>query len=66
MTHHCNLCHDTLLRHIRQSRLYWFCPSCRQEMPKADVHGRLPSPDISPGSLGFSAAYTPVTVKALI
>ncbi|NEP63640.1 MAG: hypothetical protein F6K31_43245 [Symploca sp. SIO2G7] len=27
----CNLCQDTLLRHISQSRVFWYCPSCRQE-----------------------------------
>ncbi|NEP18117.1 MAG: hypothetical protein F6J97_14630 [Leptolyngbya sp. SIO4C1] len=30
---HCSLCHDQLLRHVCRSRIYWFCPSCRQEMP---------------------------------
>ncbi|MEA5462840.1 hypothetical protein [Leptothoe sp. PORK10 BA2] len=28
----CGLCQDTLLRHINQSRIFWYCPSCRQEM----------------------------------
>lgn len=28
----CSLCEDTLLRHISQSRMFWYCPSCRQEM----------------------------------
>lgn len=28
----CSLCQDTLLRHIGQGRIYWYCPSCRQEM----------------------------------
>ncbi|MEM9164907.1 MAG: hypothetical protein AAGC54_17795, partial [Cyanobacteria bacterium P01_F01_bin.4] len=32
--HRCSLCSDNLLRHIRRSQLYWFCPSCRQEMPE--------------------------------
>ncbi|MEM7795585.1 MAG: hypothetical protein AAF579_14180 [Cyanobacteria bacterium P01_C01_bin.118] len=27
----CGLCQDTLLRHISQSRVFWYCPSCRQE-----------------------------------
>ncbi|MEO0431988.1 MAG: hypothetical protein AAF151_09870 [Cyanobacteria bacterium J06656_5] len=28
----CSLCEDTLLRHISQNRMFWYCPSCRQEM----------------------------------
>ncbi|MEM8614453.1 MAG: hypothetical protein AAGF93_20735 [Cyanobacteria bacterium P01_H01_bin.105] len=28
----CSLCQDTLLRHISQSKMFWYCPSCRQEM----------------------------------
>ncbi|MEO0457689.1 MAG: hypothetical protein AAF152_14085 [Cyanobacteria bacterium P01_A01_bin.114] len=32
--HRCSLCSDNLLRHIRRNQLYWFCPSCRQEMPE--------------------------------
>ncbi|MEO1402880.1 MAG: hypothetical protein AAFV72_16755 [Cyanobacteria bacterium J06635_1] len=32
--HRCSLCSDNLLRHIRHSQMYWFCPSCRQEMPE--------------------------------
>ncbi len=26
-------CSDTMLRHIRHHEIYWYCPSCRQEMP---------------------------------
>ncbi|MGB3651564.1 MAG: hypothetical protein WBA41_10180 [Rivularia sp. (in: cyanobacteria)] len=29
----CPCCKDTLLYHISNDRTYWFCPSCRQEMP---------------------------------
>ncbi|MBE9068589.1 hypothetical protein IQ260_18240 [Leptolyngbya cf. ectocarpi LEGE 11479] len=28
----CSLCQDTLLRHISNSKVFWYCPSCRQEM----------------------------------
>ncbi|MEM7066057.1 MAG: hypothetical protein AAF572_23190 [Cyanobacteria bacterium P01_B01_bin.77] len=28
----CSLCQDTLLRHISHSKMFWYCPSCRQEM----------------------------------
>lgn len=30
----CICCHGSLLRHFRHSSVYWFCPSCRQEMPQ--------------------------------
>lgn len=29
----CPCCTDTMLRHIRHHKIYWYCPSCRQEMP---------------------------------
>ncbi|WP_081603003.1 hypothetical protein [Fortiea contorta] len=29
----CPCCGGSLLRHVRQSELYWFCQSCRQEVP---------------------------------
>jgi hypothetical protein len=29
----CPCCSQPLLRHARQSKIYWFCPRCRQEMP---------------------------------
>ncbi|MEO0536032.1 MAG: hypothetical protein AAF215_19425 [Cyanobacteria bacterium P01_A01_bin.123] len=31
----CLCCDSALLRHIRDNAIYWYCPSCRQEMPKA-------------------------------
>ena len=34
----CICCHDHLLRHINQHRVYWFCPSCHQEMPNIDKY----------------------------
>lgn len=30
---YCICCHHSLLRHIRHSDVYWFCPNCWQEMP---------------------------------
>ncbi|NEQ52278.1 MAG: hypothetical protein F6K11_19415 [Leptolyngbya sp. SIO3F4] len=46
----CSLCQDTLLRHISQSRVFWYCPSCRQEMvceePKTSTDAI--APHISP------------------
>jgi hypothetical protein len=29
----CIYCTGNLLRHVRSSGVYWFCPNCRQEMP---------------------------------
>ncbi|NJR63378.1 MAG: hypothetical protein HC769_34130 [Cyanobacteria bacterium CRU_2_1] len=33
----CPCCSDRLLRHVRQSTVYWFCPACWQEMPVWDA-----------------------------
>ncbi|WP_414566204.1 MULTISPECIES: hypothetical protein [unclassified Anabaena] len=37
----CPCCGDSLLRHVRYGELYWFCQSCRQEVPVLTV-SRLP------------------------
>ncbi|MEH2067724.1 MAG: hypothetical protein V7K47_06080 [Nostoc sp.] len=29
----CPCCGSSLLRHVRHGELYWFCLSCRQEVP---------------------------------
>ncbi len=29
----CPCCSDSMLRHIRQKEIYWYCLSCHQEMP---------------------------------
>jgi hypothetical protein len=29
----CLCCSQPLLRCIRENKIYWFCPDCRQEMP---------------------------------
>ncbi|MBA2749020.1 MAG: hypothetical protein H0U45_09840 [Tatlockia sp.] len=29
----CPCCGNPLLRHVRQSGVYWFCTSCWQEVP---------------------------------
>lgn len=33
----CLCCSEQLLRHIRQSSIYWFCPRCKQEMPGLEM-----------------------------
>lgn len=32
----CICCHGRLLRHLKHSRTYWFCPNCYQKMPNID------------------------------
>lgn len=33
----CPCCGASLLRHVRQGELYWFCQSCHQEVPQLTV-----------------------------
>lgn len=33
---YCLCCNSSLLRHIRHSEVYLYCPDCRQEMPETD------------------------------
>ncbi|MBE9197999.1 MULTISPECIES: hypothetical protein [unclassified Nodularia (in: cyanobacteria)] len=33
----CPCCGGSLLRHARHGELYWFCQSCRQEVPLLTV-----------------------------
>ena len=32
----CICCHNRMLRHLNHRRMYWFCPTCHQEMPNID------------------------------
>ncbi|MEM8805862.1 MAG: hypothetical protein AAGF01_07530 [Cyanobacteria bacterium P01_G01_bin.38] len=59
--HRCSLCSDNLLRHIRRSQLYWFCPSCRQEMPEEK---RQPEISASSALNAFSALKRKDTLVA--
>lgn len=34
---YCPCCRDTLLCHISHNHIYWFCPSCWQEMPVCEL-----------------------------
>ncbi len=38
----CPCCSTGLLRHARHSGIYWFCPTCHQEMPELSSIGRHP------------------------
>ncbi|HBE19109.1 MAG TPA: hypothetical protein DEG17_18200 [Cyanobacteria bacterium UBA11149] len=39
---YCPCCRGALLRHVKRKNLYWFCTSCRQEMPVSGVKKILP------------------------
>ncbi len=34
----CPCCSQTMLRHVRNNQIYWYCPSCHQEMPNFDTY----------------------------
>lgn len=40
----CPCCGSALLRHARQSGVYWFCTSCWQEVPLLAV-SQMPRPE---------------------
>lgn len=33
----CPCCSNTLLKHWEQKKAYWYCGSCRQEMPNLEL-----------------------------
>ncbi|MFM7364706.1 MAG: hypothetical protein ACKO11_09460 [Cuspidothrix sp.] len=35
----CPCCGSSVLRHVRHHEVYWFCLSCRQEVPVLTVNG---------------------------
>lgn len=41
-TNSCPCCGSALLRHARRKGVYWFCPSCHQEMMPL-IPGQLPT-----------------------
>ena len=47
----CLCCGSSLLRHIRQGEVYWFCTSCYQEVPLLAV---------SQNSLDITAPVRPI------
>ncbi|MGM3304549.1 hypothetical protein ACSQ6I_00930 [Anabaena sp. WFMT] len=34
----CPCCGGSILRHVRHGELYWFCLSCRQEVPLLSIN----------------------------
>ncbi len=41
IANNCPCCSGSLLRHVRHGELYWFCQTCRQEVPILTVSRRL-------------------------
>ncbi len=35
----CPCCGGSILRHVRHHEVYWFCLSCRQEVPVLTAYG---------------------------
>jgi hypothetical protein len=52
----CPCCGGSILRHIRHGELYWFCLSCRQEVPLLNI-SRLPN---NPEPRNTGVVSTPV------
>lgn len=42
----CPCCGGTILRHVRQGGVYWFCTSCCQEVPLLTV-SKISQPQIT-------------------
>ena len=40
MSSKCPCCSNSLLRHWKVNRMYWFCGHCRQEMPNLEALAR--------------------------
>jgi ribosomal protein L37AE/L43A len=43
----CPCCTNQMLRHLRQSQVYWFCRHCWQEMPVYSLNSYGSSPSIN-------------------
>jgi ribosomal protein L37AE/L43A len=39
MVNTCPCCGGSILRHVRHHEVYWFCLSCRQEVPVLSITG---------------------------
>ncbi len=38
ITNVCPCCNGLILRHVRSNGIYWFCQSCRQEVPLISIN----------------------------
>jgi hypothetical protein len=50
---YCPCCKDTLLCHISHNHIYWFCPSCWQEMPVCDLAASHSLTEVISGKLSI-------------
>ncbi len=50
---YCPCCKDTLLCHISHNHIYWFCPSCWQEMPVCDLAASRSLTEVISGKLSI-------------
>ncbi|MEO0770500.1 MAG: hypothetical protein AAFY72_13920 [Cyanobacteria bacterium J06649_4] len=60
----CPCCNAALLRHVRHNDLYWYCPSCRQEMP--DTHDTTDNVTINNDSKDDAKSSVLNKVKLLV
>ena len=37
MKNTCCCCEGTLLKHVKQDEVYWYCADCHQEMPNLNL-----------------------------
>lgn len=54
-TNSCPCCGSSLLRHARQSGVYWFCTSCWQEVPLLAVNPKRSNDAIAARSRSLKA-----------
>ena len=62
-TNSCPCCGSPLLRHARQSGIYWFCTSCWQEVPILAVR-EMPSTEVTTVRRASPLAETSPLVSA--
>ncbi|MDJ0678165.1 MAG: hypothetical protein QNJ36_22740 [Calothrix sp. MO_167.B42] len=54
----CPCCGASLLRHVRQGEVYWFCKTCWQEVPSLSVSLRSNIKAIN------STAFSPLEINS--
>lgn len=62
----CPCCSSLLLRHVRASGLYWYCPHCHAEMPNLALYAANqvePAPQLP---LVLAAIAQPQTARTLL
>jgi ribosomal protein L37AE/L43A len=66
MLHQCPCCSNTLLRHIRQGSIYWFCSDCRMEMPDLELVIHKPKKRQKTDSTNNISSEQQITKSSLI